>query len=111
MRLALRASPDLAPGVGGPARYFVEARSVDDLREAAAWADAQRLPLFLLGGGSNLHNLDMFLVTLALLAGMGAHAWRRTGSHCYIAQSRSGRPCRVCGYGRGDSGHPGFPSL
>ncbi len=41
-------------GVGGPARYFAEAHSVDDLREAVGWAEAQRLPLFLLGGGSNL---------------------------------------------------------
>lgn len=41
-------------GVGGPARYFVEARSEQDVCEAVAWARARNLPLFVLGGGSNL---------------------------------------------------------
>jgi UDP-N-acetylmuramate dehydrogenase len=41
-------------GIGGPARYFVEARSADDVREALAFAREQELELFVLGGGSNL---------------------------------------------------------
>ena len=41
-------------GVGGPARYFCQARSEDDIREAVVFAHEQGLPLFLLGGGSNL---------------------------------------------------------
>jgi UDP-N-acetylmuramate dehydrogenase len=41
-------------GIGGPARLFVRAESVDEIREAVAWADAQHEPLFVLGGGSNL---------------------------------------------------------
>jgi UDP-N-acetylmuramate dehydrogenase len=40
--------------VGGPARYLAEAASEDDVREAAAFAHAKALPLFVLGGGSNL---------------------------------------------------------
>ena len=40
--------------VGGPARYFVEATTVDDVREAVGYARAKGLPLFVLGGGSNL---------------------------------------------------------
>ena len=40
--------------VGGPARYFAEAHSDHDVMEAVAHAAAQRLPLFVLGGGSNL---------------------------------------------------------
>ncbi len=40
--------------VGGPARYFVEARSEAQLKEAIACAAERRLPLFVLGGGSNL---------------------------------------------------------
>jgi UDP-N-acetylmuramate dehydrogenase len=40
--------------VGGPARYFVEAHSEHDVHLAVAHAAAQRLPLFVLGGGSNL---------------------------------------------------------
>ena len=41
-------------GVGGPARYFVEAASEDDVVAAAAWARERGLRLFVLGGGSNL---------------------------------------------------------
>lgn len=41
-------------GVGGPARYFCAVQSEDDIREAVAFARERDLPLFLLGGGSNL---------------------------------------------------------
>ena len=41
-------------GVGGPARYFVEARNEAEVIEAVGVARAQDLPLFVLGGGSNL---------------------------------------------------------
>ncbi|HEV2134723.1 MAG TPA: UDP-N-acetylmuramate dehydrogenase [Terracidiphilus sp.] len=41
-------------GVGGPARWFSEAASEADVADAAAWAQDQGLPLFVLGGGSNL---------------------------------------------------------
>jgi UDP-N-acetylmuramate dehydrogenase len=41
-------------GVGGSARYFLEATTAEQVREAAAWAAENRLPLFVLGGGSNL---------------------------------------------------------
>lgn len=40
--------------VGGPARYFVDAHSEHEVSEAVALAFARKLPLFVLGGGSNL---------------------------------------------------------
>jgi UDP-N-acetylmuramate dehydrogenase len=40
--------------VGGPARYFAEATSFSEIHEAVAVASEQRLPLFVMGGGSNL---------------------------------------------------------
>lgn len=40
--------------MGGPARYFVEAHSEHEVSEAVAYALARKLPLFVLGGGSNL---------------------------------------------------------
>lgn len=51
-------SKALAPyttfGIGGPARWFAEAASEDDVAEAVEWARAHAAPLFVLGGGSNL---------------------------------------------------------
>jgi UDP-N-acetylmuramate dehydrogenase len=41
-------------GVGGPAKYFAEVTSASGLVAAVAWADAGALPLFVLGGGSNI---------------------------------------------------------
>ena len=40
--------------VGGPARYFIEAHAEHEVMEAVAFALARHLPLFVLGGGSNL---------------------------------------------------------
>ncbi len=41
-------------GVGGAARYFCEAHSELDLREAIVFARERELPVFIMGGGSNL---------------------------------------------------------
>jgi UDP-N-acetylmuramate dehydrogenase len=41
-------------GLGGPARWFVEAHTETDIVEAADWARSHSIPLFVLGGGSNL---------------------------------------------------------
>jgi UDP-N-acetylmuramate dehydrogenase len=56
--MLIRENVALAPlttfGVGGPARYFADACSVQDVREAVIYARRNELPLFVLGGGSNL---------------------------------------------------------
>jgi UDP-N-acetylmuramate dehydrogenase len=41
-------------GVGGPARWFIRARSEDELIDSLAWGDARRAPVLVLGGGSNV---------------------------------------------------------
>lgn len=57
---ALHLQPDvgLAPlttlGIGGPARWFTRASSVDDVAAAHQWAGAHGVELFVLGGGSNV---------------------------------------------------------
>lgn len=40
--------------VGGPARYFIEATSIAEVSEAVEFSRMRNLPLFVLGGGSNL---------------------------------------------------------
>lgn len=40
--------------IGGPARYFVAVKSAVEVQEATLFAEAKNLPLFVLGGGSNL---------------------------------------------------------
>ena len=45
--------------VGGPARYFVKAESIDDIKEAFLFAKKQELPSFILGKGTNLLVSDL----------------------------------------------------
>jgi len=40
--------------VGGPARYFIPAESEEDVQQAVAFVGERSLPMFVLGGGSNL---------------------------------------------------------
>lgn len=40
--------------IGGPARFFATATSVDELREALLFARSEQLPFRILGGGTNL---------------------------------------------------------
>src|SRR3977135_1355415 len=75
--------------VGGPARYFAEAASEDDIHEAVDFARAKRLPLFVLGGGSNLLVADsgwpglvLKIVTGGITqqeAGAAGHFWGAGG--------------------------------
>lgn len=56
--LNIQENVPLAPlttlGVGGPARFFVEAATAESVAEAVEFARSRQLPLFVLGGGSNL---------------------------------------------------------
>lgn len=55
--------------VGGPARYFVKAESLGDLKKALNLAREKRLSFFILGNGTNLlvsdNGFDGVIVTLA----------------------------------------------
>ena len=57
--------------VGGSARYFAELRREDDVREAAQFAKTRTLPLFVLGGGSNLVVADSGWQGLVLRVAIG----------------------------------------
>jgi UDP-N-acetylmuramate dehydrogenase len=50
----LRLAPLTTLGVGGEARFFVEAKRISDVEEAVGFAKGKSLPLFVLGGGSNV---------------------------------------------------------
>lgn len=65
---------------GGPARYFADAGSEAEIREALAFARAQNLPVFVLGGGSNVLAADAGFPGLVLrVATRGLQATPTTG--------------------------------
>ena len=51
-------APFTTLGIGGPARWFVEAASEAEIMDAVVWTRKNGLPLFVLGGGSNLLAAD-----------------------------------------------------
>ena len=57
-------------GIGGPARWFIEAASEAEIAEAAAWARERGVALFVLGGGSNLLVSDAGFDGLVLRVGL-----------------------------------------
>jgi UDP-N-acetylmuramate dehydrogenase len=57
--------------VGGSARYFAELKREDEVREAAQFAKSRNLPLFVLGGGSNLVVADSGWPGLVLRVAIG----------------------------------------
>jgi UDP-N-acetylmuramate dehydrogenase len=57
-------------GIGGSARYFVEAGDELDVQESIAWAKERGVPVFVLGGGSNLLVRDAGFDGLVLRVGL-----------------------------------------
>ena len=66
--------------IGGPAKYFVEAGDIGEVQEAVMFARSHNLPLFVLGGGSNLVVADAGWLGLVLkVAIQGISQVRRSG--------------------------------
>jgi UDP-N-acetylmuramate dehydrogenase len=67
---SLRENVPLAPmttlGIGGAARYFADVATTEALRAGIEWARSRRLPLFVLGGGSNIVVADSGFAGLVL---------------------------------------------
>src|SRR5215467_4198850 len=72
--MLLKENVPLAPlttfRIGGPARYFVEAHTRAEVVEAVSHAQSHSLPLFVLGGGSNLVVADSGWPGLVLKIGI-----------------------------------------
>ncbi|KKW26530.1 MAG: UDP-N-acetylenolpyruvoylglucosamine reductase [Candidatus Kaiserbacteria bacterium GW2011_GWB1_52_6] len=73
--LAVKESVALAPlttfRIGGEARYFVEVKTEDQLREAVAWAKEKNVRSVILAGGSNVlvpdEGIDGLVIRVALI--------------------------------------------
>jgi UDP-N-acetylenolpyruvoylglucosamine reductase len=92
-------------GTGGPARAFARPESLDELREALAWAAAENLPVHAIGLGSNLlvadEGVDALVLRLAGgLAGIQVGADRLTAG--------GGATNAVCLHRARDAGLGGF---
>ncbi|MDP9038046.1 MAG: UDP-N-acetylmuramate dehydrogenase [Acidobacteriota bacterium] len=82
MTFELQENVPLAPfttlRVGGPARWFAEARTETEIAAAAAFAEDRGVELFVLGGGSNLLVSDAGFAGLVLRVGLTGRAVRES---------------------------------
>lgn len=87
----VRLAPFTTLGIGGPARWFVEAAHEAEIVEAVRWARDRAVPLFVLGGGSNLLVADPGFAGLVLrVASRGVAS--EAGSGTCIYRVAAGEP-------------------
>ncbi len=77
--------------VGGKARYLVEAAREDEVREAVGFAHRKALPLFVLGGGSNLVVADAGWPGLVVKIAIGGIRRGRGSGLGSVRRADSGR--------------------
>jgi UDP-N-acetylmuramate dehydrogenase len=63
--------------IGGPARYFIEAATEGTVLDAIQFAKENKLPVFVLGGGSNLLVADEGFPGLVIKVGIAGVEWER----------------------------------
>ena len=85
---SLTSHVSLAPlttlGVGGEARFFAEVESTEEVVEALTFARAHALPLFVLGGGSNIVVADSGFDGLVLAMRMRGITARTHGAQVHV---------------------------
>jgi UDP-N-acetylmuramate dehydrogenase len=77
-------APFTTLGIGGPARWFAEIHREEDLAPAFAFAHINQLPLFVLGGGSNLLISDDGFPGLVLRMMISGYSSRASGGKVFI---------------------------
>ena len=108
--MEIRENIPLAPlttfGIGGPARWFAEATSEAEVTEGCDWARTRGVPLFVLGGGSNL------LVSDAGFGGLVLHvALKGIEQDGDLFRAAAGEPWEHCVKRATEGGYAGIECL
>lgn len=89
-------------GVGGPARYFLNATSEQEVLDGLDYARRRQIPVFVLGGGSNLLIADRGFEGLVLRIGLRGMVWE--GAHLQAAAGEDWDEVAAACVGRGFGG-------
>lgn len=77
-------SPFTTFKIGGNARYFTEATTIEEIKEAVSFARDKSLPLFVLGGGSNILVSDDGFPGLVLKIGLRGISHKVEGNQVFV---------------------------
>ena len=92
--LEFQESVSLAPyttlRIGGPARFFCEVKDEADVAAAVRFAQARKLPLFVLGGGSNLLVSDAGFDGVVMRLAAHADRHERQEGNCLLLRVGAG---------------------
>lgn len=105
--------PRTTLGVGGPARYLVEAKSESDVLEALRWADQHGVTVRVLGGGSNLVVADAGFEGLVLVVALRGIELSSVAGDAVLC-ARAGEPWDdvvACAVARGLAGLEGLSGI
>lgn len=97
-------------GIAARARYFTQARSTDDLRNALDWADAQNLETLILGGGSNLVFAGDFQ-GLVVQVSITRRCWQEVEADTAVLELGAGEPWHDCVLYAAKTGYRGIENL
>ncbi len=96
LKMTIAENLALAPlttlGIGGPARYYCRAADENEAAEALAWARARSLPVWVLGGGSNVVIADGGLPGLVLAPAMRGRQARALEANVVELEIGAGEP-------------------
>lgn len=84
-------------GLGGPARYFAECASEEEIHSALEQAAARRVPVHVLGGGSNVVFRDSGFPGLVLRVTIGGIRYRDAATPEVTAGAGADWDALVCG--------------
>ncbi len=94
MTFEIQTDVELAPmttlGIGGPARHFVKAETEDDLVGALQYAREHSLPVFILGGGSNVLIADAGFDGMVVQIAIAGSEFRVPSSESDLCQITAG---------------------
>ena len=84
VREAVALAPYTTLGIGGPARWFLEASSIDDIDRANRWIKARGTPVMVCGGGSNLVVSDDGFDGVVVHIGIRGRTWSTLGGDALV---------------------------
>jgi UDP-N-acetylmuramate dehydrogenase len=94
VKALIRENVPLAPlttfRIGGPARFFVDAPTEEALLEAVQFAAGKNLPIFVLGGGSNLLVADAGFPGLVIKVSIGGTSFESQSADRTIVRAGAG---------------------